>query len=138
MKQSDLKQRTIYLPQEVYELLGERSPELNEALTVWAELVAHALRGLENHFYPDEWEFLAEALAWRAPRPQLGAPGVALLQAVVAGSDAAEGLRVRIMALDTVEEWAVLYLCRWWQRHRFKLKLAGKPWWKQSYRLNPE
>lgn len=133
-----LTTKTVYPPPEVYEVLGERSPELNEALVAWAGLIAVRLRDLEQGLEPSDWQTIAIGLSGKRVRPLLSAPGAALLEVLRAsGLSQKSPLRTKIQDLDFAGEWAVVLLCRWYERNHRKLNLDGQEWWKREFRQAP-
>ncbi len=130
--------KTVYPLPSVYQIVGERTPELNEALTCWADLIAHTIRDLEGKLTPDEWDHLAVVLTGKKVRPVIEAPGLTLFH--ILDSSTAEyppGLRAKLCDMSFVQEWAIILACRWWVRNRRTLGEDGPPWWTQVYRQAP-
>lgn len=130
----NLNKKTVYPAEQVYRVLGQTSPELNQALTAWAQLLQDSMRRLEEGaFSPQEWDHLAHALKGKKiPTPEISR--LRLLALVESAGPVPPGLDLKLCNLSEVECWAVWRLCRWHDQHRRHLNLDGQPWWRLAWR----
>lgn len=129
----NLNKKTVYPAEQVYRVLGQTSPELNQALTAWASLVEQSMLWVEDWFTPEDWEHLALALKGKK-MPTPAEQPAALLSLVESAGPLPPGLRQKVCPLKPVQCWAVWRLCRWHDQHRRRLDLAGQPWWRLAWR----
>lgn len=119
---------------------------ITEALTAWAQAIDRATEHLDLDI--DEWNLIADVMNGTLATPGYSRPAMLVAANVEDGhrlsgvglkwfgDDANERtnkLVNKLMALDYVGGWAVLYAARWFWAHADTVE-TDKPWWTPLYR----